>query len=226
MFWTELRRRKRSIHWFGLEFFWGSHSCRVRDPLMSCLEALKQSAQWQFWDLCISSFLYFSSDFFLSEMFTGKYYYYHYINFKENLLLLHLSLSLPLESLFSVCDIKIFVVRMFVNSKIEEYYISQENSSKSWRTFKGALILGFDVNCFSLNKIIWWPIGLLAITSLAGMFNFPKLQWFSMKWSEITYDLNFHTKINHANISRSSGTDSLIKFFFECGSCQVGIKIN
>lgn len=137
-----------------------------------------------------------------------------------------ISLSLPLESLFSVCDIKIFVVRMFVNSKIEEYYISQENSSKSWRTFKGALILGFDVNCFFLNKIIWWPIGLLAITSLAGMFNFPKLQWFSMKWSEITHDLNFHTKINHANISRSSGTDSLIKFFFECGSCQVGIKTN
>lgn len=128
---------------FCFDFFWGSNSYRVKDPLMSCLETLKQTLVFSdssgtciSLHFCISLLLAFCH----GRCLQGKRIII--INFKEVICSCFISLSL-LESLFSVCDIKIFAVEVFIISKIEEHDIMQENNSRSWGTFKGALIFIF-----------------------------------------------------------------------------------
>lgn len=142
------------LFWFF--FFGGSSSYRVKDPLVSRLKALKQTMVFSdssgtCISLCFSICLLIFCN---QRCFQDKRMII--INFKEVICSCFISL---LKSLFSVCDINIVAVEVFIISKIEENDIMQENNSRRWGTFKGALIFFFInseilIRTVSLNKLI------------------------------------------------------------------------
>lgn len=113
------------LFWFC--FFGDSSSYRVKDPLMSCLETLKQTMVFSDSSgTCISlHFFLFLLAFCHQRCLQDKRMII--INFKEVICSGFISV---LKSLFSVCDSKIVAVEVFIISKIEEHDIMQENNSR------------------------------------------------------------------------------------------------